>query len=54
MVIINWLLLHWLDVIGAIGVACAGLIPVFQLIPGNQPEKFLQSIVDFIAKFSKK
>lgn len=30
------------------------LISVCLLIPGEQPEKFLQSIVDFISKFSRK
>lgn len=30
------------------------LVAFFLLIPGEQPEKFMQKIVDFIAKFSKK
>jgi hypothetical protein len=54
MVYINWILNHWLEVVGALAAVCTGLIPVFQLIPGEQPEKTLQAIVDFIAKFSKK
>jgi len=29
-------------------------IAFFMVIPGDQPEKFLQSVVDFIKKFSKK
>ncbi len=30
------------------------LIAFFMLIPGENPEKFLQSILDFLTKFSKK
>lgn len=33
---------------------CSSLIVVFSLIPGEQPDKALQSIVDFLAKFSIK
>lgn len=36
-----------------VGVLTA-LIAMFMLIPGEQPEKFLQSVVDVIARFSKK
>jgi hypothetical protein len=32
----------------------AALIAFFMVIPGEQPEKFLKSVVDLIAKFSKK
>lgn len=32
----------------------SGLIAIFLLIPGDQPEKALQGIVDFLSKFSKK
>ena len=38
---------------GIVGVLTA-IIGVALLIPGEQPEKFLQSIVDFLTKFSKK
>jgi len=31
-----------------------GVITICMLIPGEQPEKFLQGVVDFLAKFSKK
>lgn len=30
------------------------LIAIALVIPGEQPEKFLQSVLDFITKFSKK
>ncbi len=32
----------------------SGLIAIFMIIPGEQPEKALQGIVDFLTKFSKK
>lgn len=38
---------------GVVGVF-TGLIAIFMVIPGDQPEKALQGIVDFISKFSKK
>jgi hypothetical protein len=40
-----------------LGLANAVLLPLIALcmvIPGEQPEKALQAVVDFIAKFSKK
>ncbi len=39
---------------GGVSTACVALIGVFMLIPGDQPEKFLQGVVDFLASFSKK
>ena len=32
----------------------AFLIGVFTLVPGDQPEKSLQKIADFVSKYSKK
>lgn len=40
--------------IAAINAVLVALIALFLLIPGEQPEKALQGVVDFIAKFSKK
>lgn len=40
--------------IGAITALLTAVIAIAQLIPGDQPEKSLQAIVDFLAKFSKK
>lgn len=31
-----------------------GLMGIFMLIPGDQPEKFLQTILNVISKFSRK
>jgi hypothetical protein len=41
----------YVDLLNSLLVA---IIAISLVIPGDQPEKFLQSVVDFIAKFSKK
>lgn len=40
--------------VNAILAVLMALIALFMLIPGDQPEKALQGIVDFITKFSRK
>ena len=52
----NWaaLLLAGGQLLGAIGVVIGLLIPLFILIPGEQPEKALKGFADWIAKYSKK
>jgi hypothetical protein len=40
--------------IASIVAVLSALIALFLLIPGEQPEKALQAIVDFLAKFSAK
>ncbi len=44
-------LLGW---IGAVTLLLNGLIAIFLLVPGDQPDKFLQMALDFILKFSRK
>ena len=44
----------WLAWVGAITALLTAVIAIAQLIPGDQPEKFLQGVVDFLAKFSRK
>jgi hypothetical protein len=46
--------LNWLEIIGALTTVMIGLIAVFELIPGEQPEKTLRAVVNVIAKFSRK
>lgn len=41
-------------VLSAIIGVLSALIGVCLLIPGEQPEKALQSVVDFLSKFSRK
>ena len=40
--------------LGAITALLTAIIAIAQLIPGDQPEAFLQKVVDFISKFSRK
>ena len=40
--------------IAAISAVVVGLIGLFLLIPGEQPEKFLQVVLDWIKKLSRK
>ena len=42
------------DIIGLLSMVLTGLIGISLLIPGDQPEKALQSMLDFLKKFSKK
>lgn len=43
-----------LVILGTLPPILSGLIAIFLLIPGEQPEKFLQQVVDLLAKISKK
>ena len=50
----QWLVAHGPDVVsGVIGVL-SGVIAISLLIPGEQPEKALKSVVEFLTKFSRK
>jgi hypothetical protein len=40
--------------VGAVVALLSAVIAIASLIPGDQPEKFLQSVVDVLSKFSKK
>ena len=42
------------DILGQMVVIITALIAIFMVIPGDQPEKALQKVLDFIKKFSKK
>jgi hypothetical protein len=50
----NFILAHGPEIISAIVGVLSGIIGICLLIPGDQPEKALQGIVDFLSKFSKK
>lgn len=49
-----WIVANYQAVITAVVAILTGLIGIFMLIKGDQPEKALQGIVDFLAKFSRK
>jgi hypothetical protein len=46
--------LNWLEIVGAVSGLLAALIVIFELIPGDQPEKALRVVVNLLAKFSRK
>jgi len=52
--IINFLIANYEVILAGVVGVCLGLIAIFTVIPGEQPEKALQGFVDFIKKFSKK
>jgi len=52
--LISWVSVHGAEILSAVVSAITALIALFMLIPGEQPEKALQKLVDFLAKFSRK
>lgn len=52
--IIAWATANLPQFITAIVAVLSALISLCLLIPGEQPEAFLQKVVDFLAGFSKK
>ena len=50
----QWILANHQVVLSALVAVVGALIALFLVIPGEQPEKGLQSVADFLAKFSKK
>lgn len=53
-IITNLLSVDFFAWLGAITALLGAIIAIAQLIPGEQPEKALQAIVDFLSKFSRK
>lgn len=52
--VIKWATENGPQMLAAINAVLGALILLALMIPGEQPEKFLQGIVDFLSKFSKK
>ena len=52
--ILNNILNNWQSYLGAVSAVLVAAIAVASLIPGDQPEKSLQAVVDFLARFSRK
>jgi hypothetical protein len=50
----QWLVAHGPEIVSAVMALLSGVIAVSLLIPGEQPEKALQGVVEFLKKFSKK
>lgn len=52
--ILNWAFASGPNLVSAVVAVLTALVALFLMIPGEQPEKFLQGAVDFLSKFSKK
>jgi len=52
--IIKWISENGVATVAVTVALINAIIGIAMMIPGDQPEKFLQSVVDFIGKFSKK
>ena len=46
--------IDWLGALGAVTALLAAGAAVAAFIPGDEPERTLQKIVDFLSKFSRK
>ena len=54
MSIINWILENYESILSsAVGILTAG-IAIALIVPGEQPEKFMQWLLDLLKKLSKK
>lgn len=52
--IVAWATMNGPQFVSAIVSLFSALIAISLMVPGEQPEKFLQGAVDFLSKFSKK
>lgn len=52
--VIQFILDNLPQIVSAVVGLLSAVIAICLLIPGEQPEKFLQGVVDFLAKFSVK
>ncbi len=46
--------LNWLEILGSVSGLLAALIVIFELVPGEQPEKALRKVAAILEKFSRK
>lgn len=54
MSLIQFFVNHWQEILNAIVLLLTAFIATALIIPGDQPEKFLQAVVDFLKKLSIK
>jgi hypothetical protein len=52
--LVNWAVVNAVPFLTSVEGVLVSVIALCMMIPGEQPEKFLQGVVDFIAKFSRK
>ena len=46
--------LNWLEILGAVTALLLALITIFEMIPGDQPEKTFRKVVEILTRFSRK
>lgn len=54
MQVVNFVLENYQSILSGLVAVLGGVIAISLVIPGDQPEKSLQKVVDFLSKFSKK
>lgn len=54
MEVVNFIVAHGLEILGACMLILSGVLGIALVIPGDQPDKFLQGAIDFLKKFSVK
>lgn len=52
--LIAFLAANWLQLLAALHALLLALVAFFLLIPGDQPEKAIKGVADFLEKFSVK
>jgi len=52
--VINNIAAHWQEYVGILTAVLTAAIAVATVIPGDEPERTLQKIVDFISSISRK
>jgi len=52
--LISNIVAHWQEYLGVITAVLGAAIAVATVIPGDEPERTLQKIVDFISQISRK
>ena len=54
MMIATWILANYQAILAGLVATLSGVMAIAMVIPGEEPEKTLQKILDFISKWSKK
>ncbi len=52
MEVISYLLAHWMELLIGLQGVLGGALLISLAVPGEQPDKFLQSVVDMMKKLS--
>lgn len=50
----EWLLLYGPDVVSAVVLLLGGIAGIALLIPGEEPEKSIKAVADWLSQFSRK